>query len=177
MTGAAVFQADRNAHSTLLVSGSYLTLPPCVYFYPDFTVSSWVFAHTNANGFILLDIGNGQYIDNIVFEVKANRKPFLNVYDGSPIATPASVLGVRFVRTGEWVHLAVTYDGTNGKMYINGAEDKSTAITRVHTGVVRRACFIGTDQTKSVVSDVSLSDLRIYERALSATEIGALQLV
>jgi hypothetical protein len=85
-------------------------------------------------------------------------------------------------RTGEWVHLAGTYNGETGKMslYVNG----QLIGTQMHVGEIRldpeslnRPLAIGAELNGPNIDDPTgefngyVDDVRIYDRALSDEEI------
>jgi hypothetical protein len=84
------------------------------------------------------------------------------------------------VQPGQWNHLFVTYDGSakasGVKVYVNGVPQetnveadalKSTIRTEVPLKIAQR-------NTSSRLDDVSIEDLRLYGRALSAAEVERL---
>jgi uncharacterized repeat protein (TIGR01451 family) len=74
---------------------------------------------------------------------------------------------------GTWMHIAATYDGTTMRLYINGFEENSmagpAAIGANTLGLGIGAQSNGTNRFRGGIDDV-----RIYNRALSAAEVGAL---
>jgi uncharacterized repeat protein (TIGR01451 family) len=72
--------------------------------------------------------------------------------------------------TGSWVHLAFTYDGANVKGYLNGTLQITKAAT---TDIQPRGnpLRLGVDGSLQQGYNGKLDDLRIYNRALSPTEI------
>ena len=73
---------------------------------------------------------------------------------------------------GRWQHVAATYDGTTARFYMDGDEVAS----KVFTGNVgsSNAWRIGAyGSTPNGFLDGSVDDVRIYDRALSASEIAA----
>jgi hypothetical protein len=72
-----------------------------------------------------------------------------------------------------WTHLAATYDGATLRLYVNGVQAASKAVTgaiRTSTGALR----IGGNSTWNDEWFAGLIDeVRVYKRALSATEIQA----
>lgn len=74
------------------------------------------------------------------------------------------------VPAGTWTHLAATYDGANLRLYVNGQQVSSRALTGslvAGTGVLR----IGGDSMWGERFSGLIDEVRIYDRALSATEI------
>lgn len=77
------------------------------------------------------------------------------------------------VQTNEWTHVAGTYDGSDVKGYIDGTEfqlDTATGPMDDDNGTL----YIGQRDVGSSLFDGVMSDLRIYNRALSASEIQTL---
>lgn len=76
---------------------------------------------------------------------------------------------------GVWTHVAYTYDGAVVKGYVDGVERLSTAIrtriaSRPNTGL-----RLGVDCVAAQGFKGQLDDVRIYDRALGASEIVALR--
>jgi len=74
----------------------------------------------------------------------------------------------------EWYHVAVTYDGTNQKIYVNGSLDntEASAITPATTNVplyIGRTLGLAPDN-----SDGFIDEVRIYNRALTPSEVEGL---
>ncbi len=72
-----------------------------------------------------------------------------------------------------WTHLAATYDGTTQRLYVNGVQVASKAVTggiKVSTGALR---FGGNGTWSDEWFAGLLDELRVYNRALTATEIQA----
>jgi hypothetical protein len=71
-----------------------------------------------------------------------------------------------------WHHLAYSWDGTSHRLYLDGVL-VDTSAAAVRPGPVRTARF-GTWQLPQEVFGGDLDEVRVYDRALSATEIAAL---
>jgi uncharacterized repeat protein (TIGR01451 family) len=72
-----------------------------------------------------------------------------------------------------WLHVAATFDGTTMRMYVNGVEESSMAgPLSIGAGAVDFGVGAHADGT-SIFPGV-MDDVKIYNRALSATEIGAI---
>jgi hypothetical protein len=77
---------------------------------------------------------------------------------------------------GVWIHIAGTYDGTNMKVYINGALN-TTFTSPGKMGHYGNDVFIGklgSPTTLPSNTPGTFDELRIYNRALSAAEISTL---
>jgi len=71
-----------------------------------------------------------------------------------------------------WTHLAATYDGTTARLYINGTQ----AASQAQTGAIAtstKSLQIGGDSIYGQFFQGTIDEVRIYNRALSASEIQA----
>ena len=73
---------------------------------------------------------------------------------------------------GAWFHAAATYDGSTLKMYVNGAPSGTPVSYTGGIGAATSALTIGGVSTRYFTG--SLDDVRIYNRALDATQISQL---
>ena len=84
-----------------------------------------------------------------------------------------SVDGTGDVPLGEWAHVAVTYDGTNVRFYINGALDSTLPVggpMTTNTEPVRIGNDVDWDQSPKGMLD----DVRIWDVAASDAEVASL---
>jgi hypothetical protein len=104
------------------------------------------------------------------------------LYAGDGLARPAADVfttadigfsGPTALTLDTWIHLAATYDGTTQRLYVNGAQVATRATTgaiRASTGVLR----IGGNNIWTNEWFAGLIDeVRVYNKALTAAEIGA----
>jgi hypothetical protein len=70
-----------------------------------------------------------------------------------------------------WYHMAITYDGDNFKIYINGAYENSASATNTHTGQAH-GLAIGA-KLNGDAFDGKIDDVRLYTTALTTAEIAA----
>ncbi|WP_432144080.1 LamG domain-containing protein [Streptomyces sp. bgisy084] len=77
------------------------------------------------------------------------------------------------VPTGGWHHVAGVYDGATMKIYIDGVQRASQAQSGKLTASTRKALIVGNspaDPTRTFSG--SIDEVRVYSRALSATDIS-----
>jgi hypothetical protein len=77
---------------------------------------------------------------------------------------------------GKWHHLAYTYDGTTNRLYLDGVLAPTT--NNSHQNATTTQAFLGTwDGTHELMANGgALDEVRIYTRALTATEVSGLAL-
>jgi hypothetical protein len=71
-----------------------------------------------------------------------------------------------------WTHLAATYDGTTLRLYVNGVQAGSRAVSGA-IQVSNRPLRIGGNSVWGEWFAGRIDEVRIYRRALSAAEVQA----
>jgi len=112
--------------------------------------STWEYAIYNGSGVVLGKTGADEWIWQ---------------FGGNNLRSTTSVTA----HTGEWVHLCGTYDGSNHRLYVNGNDEGSTSSGSRSAGNLR----LGTSESGNEWPG-RISDVRIYSRVLSASEVQAL---
>ena len=74
-------------------------------------------------------------------------------------------------QVNQWKHLTLTYDGTNLKQFVNGVLISTKAVSNSFTATNANDLYIGKMGCWSYFFNGFLDDLRIYNRALSNTEV------
>lgn len=94
--------------------------------------------------------------------------------DGDSISQHSLIRGTVAVNT--WYHLAVTSDGTNKSMYINGSELTPAVLwsNTIHAGTSNATLGRRVHATTQNYFDGIIDEVSIYNRALSADEVKAL---
>ncbi len=160
--------------------------PPPALSARGFTVSVWVRADLGEGAKPWVDVtdGNGKFRDPIVgqddgftirtFQLWLNTERLvvwhrLGEYSSAWTKKPV-------IEAGKWFHVAATFDGSFHHLYIDAREEHKVEgiFTVCHctpiyigskgTGTLKRAFFSG-----------AMSDLRFYDRALSAEEIAGVR--
>jgi hypothetical protein len=90
------------------------------------------------------------------------------------VAAPGdvAVIGPASLPVNTWAHVTLTYDGTNLRLFVNGVQVRTAALTgaiTTSTGVLR----IGGNSVWSEFFQGRIDEVRIYNRALTAGEIQA----
>ncbi len=133
---------------------------------PPLTISAWVKFNTvgaAANNRHLVCGNTNQWC---FYHKQANNKMTLGKNGLDEVVSNTAISD-----TTTWHHVAVSYNGSNATFYLDGASDGSPAYT---------TSFSATQMTIGVTAGLtgylpgSLDDVRIYNRALSASEITRL---
>jgi hypothetical protein len=134
------------------------------------TIAAWINPSWTGNNRILQKSTEGSDDQYRLLKEGGN-----NIRFHIPPAANFEVTG-KLPPNGEWTHLAATYDGSMIRVYFNGAVVGETAFSGKMT-TSNGPLFIGTKWSKAPAGDEFngiLDDVRIYNRALSASEIIAL---
>jgi hypothetical protein len=96
--------------------------------------------------------------------------PSANVVVPGVAPTDTYVRGTSAPAVNTWTHVAATYNGSTLRIYVNGVQQASKAVTgslATSTGALR----IGGNAVWNEWFAGAIDDVRVYNRALSATEI------
>jgi hypothetical protein len=146
----------------------------------NFTVSCWIYPRSNNLQSILyhglgcstwgswgLGIGGAESAD------AAWSKKIAFYFRTSNASASKSVVASDTVVLNQWVHVAVSYDGTNLRLYINGVLDKTTAATGTPWTSTEKLSM-GSDPGCSGRNfyDGKLDEVQFWGKTRSATEIS-----
>jgi hypothetical protein len=71
---------------------------------------------------------------------------------------------------GAWHNVVYSYDGTNNRLYVDGAA--VTPTTTAHQSAATTAAFLGTYDGTHELFNGSIDDVRVYNTALTAAQVG-----
>jgi hypothetical protein len=137
----------------------------------NFTLSAWI--KGSAFG------SNNRILSNYRAEVDGRRGYIFSVNSGiltgyigsgTPNLTSSTTL-----QAGTWYHVVMVREGDVARLYINGVTDGSPAAGMAAKNATSDGTLdISADTENSWFFNGSLDDVRIYNRALSATEVKQL---
>ena len=84
-----------------------------------------------------------------------------------------AIYGSTSVNDGGWHHTAMTYDGSTMKLYVDGQSDGTVALSTLYTNSANLCIGRNVDQTTRDWEG-RIDDVRLYDNALTETEIRAL---
>jgi hypothetical protein len=167
----AILTSDQfgNLDSAYSLTGlnSYISVPDSssLHIQNAITLAAWVKSDSfyGAHYAVMMMKGSGLYF-TLVYNsrnIRIDLKPAKALWD-SLVPVPQGV----------WTHVAVTYDGSNIKLYKNGVFATSTpASGPLDLATNQNDLFIGRSLAAEEPLMGSLDDVKIFNRALSALEI------
>ena len=163
-------EAKYSSSSSFTTNQSYIKVPTINYSgLTEYTFSWWGYK-TDINQTMAWGFSDGNKLN--VFP--ANSKLCWNTFDSdqNPFLTDAGANISYSEYNSKWTHYAVTGDGTNAKLYINGIY-KGTAKT--YKGITGTQLHLSGNDTGTSYKWIGwLSDFRLYSTALSAEDIKEL---
>jgi hypothetical protein len=142
-----------------------------------FTIAAWIYRTEERDGIasILMrrSTGASEYF-GLALTADGMPRGYLN---SQVMPAPPTLTGPDPIPVGQWVHLAMTYNGATMHLYANGTDIGNVAVTTTIMGQKTFLCIGCGQNADNVVTEPlsgRLDDLRLYQRALSAAEISQL---
>jgi hypothetical protein len=137
----------------------------------DITLSAWVYRNSIGSEDDIIVRGQHVVSGWRVFISGVNDIRYSTYQSGFFQETHSS----NTIAAGQWFHIVATRTGATGKLYLNGAEcSYSQQNSHINPTAVNRALRIGAYGDGTSPFDGRVDDVRVYNRALSATEIQTL---
>ena len=136
----------------------------------DFSVEAWVkFEYKNQGSSVNTIYCNGEEFNDVnTFSLVSASTNNIRFYVNASLCESTSTFS-----TNQWVHVVGTrIQGTNGvKLYINGNKTPEATATNNNTVTNSFDKTIGRDKSTNRYYNNIISDVRVYSKALSATEV------
>ncbi len=151
----------------------WLTVPddgPALDLSSTMTLAAWIYAARTAGwqSVIVKERPGQPAVYGLWASTGPDQRPSGKVY--LTVGANQRVFGQNPLVLNRWTHLAMTYDGSALRFYVNGSLISSRAVSgviQVSTGHLR----IGGNSVFGEFFKGRIDDVRVYRRALSATEI------
>lgn len=147
----------------------------------SFTLSAWVYfdvySTDNNTGDIVLSDYEYIHFTGYIFYVNYLGKVSLRLSSGTFPNGGIDLAGTNSVSLAHWTHVAASYDGNTLRVYLNGIQDGSTSGWTIYNWNSSVNTLIGNASwypTANPKYKGRLDDVRIYNRALTASEIAQL---
>ena len=142
------------------------------------TLAAWVNAERFRNGDGI--ITKGQNITSYAMRLGGDGRVMFTANFGEPFGFVGSGdwFSAGSISANQWHHVAVSYDGSTIRFYIDGVKDTTEVPVELLFGRATQPLHIGADlPDDNQYFDGRVDDVRVYNRALSATEIAGLATV
>jgi fibronectin type 3 domain-containing protein len=165
-----------NALTFTSASSQYATVPAsCIQGLTSVTIMAWVKPTTVAQFSRIFDFGinTGTYMFLSPNAGNVLRFAIKNPDSGSE----QQISGSATLPVGVWSHVAVTLDGSVGRLYLNGTQvgvNSSMTLTPASLGALTNLYLGRSEFGADPYLNGSLDDFRIYTRAFSASDIQTL---
>ena len=152
----------------------------------SWTVSGWVnltSIPSSSNAYTLFSKGNNSSNDNYALFVdngalSAGLGFAVDFQDNGGTRYYAKYVSTPAIGTGTWYLLTGTWDGTTLTLYVNGASVATSTPGAVpYVSGTQQPLHLGEEAWGGYYMDGTIDDARIYNRALSASEVWQLYLV
>ncbi len=118
----------------------YVQLPAANYFDSEFTIEAWVYVREYNHYPRIMDFGNGQATNNVIFTITPTTGyPLFAVYNSSG---HSNLTGHEKIPLNQWVHVACVLNGSNAYIYMNGQCIAETNTMYIPENISRSECFI-----------------------------------
>jgi chitodextrinase len=134
------------------------------------TVEAWVRPTTTTGWRTVLLKEHGSTLAYALYGNATGNRPLGVVYTGG---AEQKLSGPTALALNTWAHLALTYDGAQLRLYVNGTQRATKAVTGAvpsSTGALRIG---GNNVWRTEWFKGDLDEVRVYSRALAAAEIQA----
>ena len=178
LSGAYSFGSGISGNS-LALNGGYASLPTgLMSSVTNFTIAEWVNLSTLANWSMIFSFGTGttdyMFLTPDAAGTNLPRFGITTSGNGNEQRINSSIA----IATNVWTNVAVTLSGTTATMYINGVvagTNTSMTLNPSSLGVTNQN-YLGKSQFSADPALFAIiEDVRIYQEALSATQIQSLQ--
>ncbi|MBN2588533.1 MAG: carbohydrate-binding protein [Sedimentisphaerales bacterium] len=154
-------------------SNDYISLPAGVVDgLTNFTISTWINIDSSSDWTRVFDFGNNTDVYMCLTPQSGGNGPIRFTIKNGDIRD--QIDGSTAIPTNIWSHIAVTYNGGTGILYVDGTEvgrNSNMTLNPDSLGITTQN-YIGKSQYSDPYLDGLVDDFRIYENALGASEIA-----
>ena len=153
----------------------YYTIPTDVYFNSEFTLTAWVKPDTDSDKYSrIVEFGNGKANDNVILMMNSDSTStfypqFCVVHNSN---TQKCIGSSTALSLNNWNFIAATFTSTQANIYVSGILSGSISYSSfLPANINRSRNYVAGSSWGGSNTESSIDDIRIYNRALSASEI------
>ena len=158
-------------------SSSYVNIPhhPDLDLTTNFTLSVWIYQRGfGGQGYRIIDKCTAGYPDGVTFDNygcngTGNRLRLQGAAGG-----PCNISGSTDYSLSSWHHIVAAVSGTIGTVYLDGHFDGSNSVGNIPSNTLDIFIGIGHPSGSTSWFNGMMDDVRIYNRALSSSEVAQL---
>lgn len=155
-------------------TNTFLQLPADVANQQEITIATWVYWKGGSFWQRIFDFGNDQTQYMFLTPCTNQGQLCFGIKNGGA----EQLLKAAILPSGKWSHVAVTLSSTGARMYANGVlVSESNAITIRPLDFKPILNYIGRSQFSDPLLNGNIDDFRIYNYALSASEIAQISVL
>ena len=164
-------------NSALNLNGGYSQIPTGSYLNtPQLSITVWVLPQNVTLNFPrVLEFSNGCQNNSLSLMLARSSTPWcpkVEMYTMNG-TYQYQLLSSLNITSGLWQHMAVTFDGSKMRFYLNAILLQSVAISYVMPTDVKTTNFIGgTTCGSTVYSSSYIDDVRLYSKSLNQSQIN-----
>ncbi|MBN1186209.1 MAG: RICIN domain-containing protein [Bacteroidales bacterium] len=171
--GGTSFTAGKVGSNAIALNGTnaFVQLPANIANQQAITIATWVYWKGGGTWQRIFDFGNDQSQNMFLTPNSGSGKLYFAIKNGGA----EQGLNTSALPVNVWSHVAVTLGSSGARMYVNGslvAESSTITIRPLDFKPVLN--YIGRSQYPDPLLNGNIDDFRVYNYALSASEISAL---
>jgi hypothetical protein len=159
-------------------SNDYVSMPSgVVSSLTNFSIATWVRLDSISNWSRVFDFGTGTTVNMFLTPQNGSTGAVRFAITTSGNGSEQQITGSSALPTGTWTHVAVTKSGNTGRLYVNGSQvgsNSSMTLSPSSLGSTNQNWIGRSQYSADPYLDGQVDDFRIYNRALSSSEVNAL---
>jgi hypothetical protein len=164
-----IFDRFCSPNSAIYFNKGYLQIPAGVYFSGDFTVTAWIYLKSYQYFSRIFEFGNGINSDNVLLAMLGESS---QIYGNTIIGSSYMKIQTSLIiNLNEWFFISFILTDTTGFIYVNGNQMINGTLDLTNN-IIRTSNYIGkSNWASSLNADAIYDELKIYQRALSSSDI------
>jgi hypothetical protein len=178
LNGGSYVSGKINQAVSLNGSSNYVSLPTgIVSSLGDFSIATWVYLNSSSGWNRIFDFGTGTTVNMFLTPQNGSTNAVRFAITTNGNGSEQQITGSSALPTGVWTHVAVTKNGNTGTLYVNGSvvgTNGNLTLSPSSLGNTNQNWLGRSQYSADPYLNGLIDDFRIYNRALSASEVSSL---